>query len=289
MTTQSLISNSPDLYALIIHLTAAQTGTLRATQGHLAHAAFHQILHQVDPAVAKAIHDMHGRKPFTISPIHGFGHGRQGRLSIRAGQSGSLRITLLDPTIFHTFIHYFLQGGRQTQLRLDHMHFQTTEILSTPGSHPLAGYTSLAELHTCWEEVALTPAHQTIHLDFQSPTAFSLRNESFRHMHILPDPSLVFGELAGYWDRLTGSDTQSAVRDYATFGVVVARHNIETHMYEYRNSKQIGFTGSVSFKLMDKDSTALARHLNRLADLAFYTGVGYKTTMGMGQVSRIKN
>lgn len=277
---------APDLYALIIHLTAVQSGTLRATQGHLAHAAFHQILHHVDPQVAQAIHDMNGRKPFTISPIQGFGYGRQGQLAIRAGQSGWLRITLLDPALFHTFIHYFLQGGRQTQLRLDNMRFATTEILSTPGSHPLAGYTNLNQLHTCWEEVELIPAHYTIRLDFQSPTAFSLRNDRFRRMHVLPDPFFVFGELADYWDRLTGSTTQEDVHQYASFSMVVARHDIETRMYEYRNSKQIGFTGTVSFKLFDKENEAMVRHLNRLADLVFYTGVGYKTTMGMGQVIR---
>jgi CRISPR-associated endoribonuclease Cas6 len=278
--------SSPDLYALIIQLTAAQSGTLRATQGHLAHAAFHQILHHVDPEVAQTVHDMSGRKPFTISPIHGFGHGRQGQLTIRAGQTGWLRITLLDPALFHTFIHYFLQGGRSTQLRLDHMRFEITEILSTPGSHPLAGYTSLAQLHTFWEETELTRDHDTIHLDFQSPTAFSFRNDHFRHMHVLPDPPVIFGELAGYWDRLTGSITQEAVRDFAACRVVVARHKIETHMYEYRNSKQIGFTGMVSFKLFGQANDGMVRHLNRLADLAFYTGVGYKTTMGMGQAIR---
>ncbi|MBK8129491.1 MAG: CRISPR system precrRNA processing endoribonuclease RAMP protein Cas6 [bacterium] len=30
----------------------------------------------------------------------------------------------------------------------------------------------------------------------------------------------------------------------------------------------------------------MIQHLNRLADLAFYTGVGSKTTKGMGQVNR---
>jgi CRISPR/Cas system endoribonuclease Cas6 (RAMP superfamily) len=32
----------------------------------------------------------------------------------------------------------------------------------------------------------------------------------------------------------------------------------------------------------------MIRHLNRLADLAFYTGLGSKTAMGMGQVRRFK-
>lgn len=57
-------------------------------------------------------------------------------------------------------------------------------------------------------------------------------------------------------------------------------------MYEYRRSKQVGFTGRVTFEILDKEAADPIKHLNRLADLAFYTGVGSKTTMGMGQVSR---
>jgi len=76
---------SPDLYALIIRLIASQNGRLRATQGHLAHAAFLSILQQADPAISQAIHDMPGRKPFTISPLEGFGTPHNGHIQINAG------------------------------------------------------------------------------------------------------------------------------------------------------------------------------------------------------------
>jgi CRISPR/Cas system endoribonuclease Cas6 (RAMP superfamily) len=42
----------------------------------------------------------------------------------------------------------------------------------------------------------------------------------------------------------------------------------------------------VTFEVLDKEATEMIRYLNCLADLAFYTGVGSKTTMGMGQVAR---
>ncbi|MFO7537877.1 MAG: hypothetical protein R6X32_07430, partial [Chloroflexota bacterium] len=131
--------NAPDLYALIIRLTAAHNGRLQATQGHLAHAAFLNIIEQVDPALAQTIHDMNGRKPFTISPLEGFGHGQQGELAITAGQEGWLRVTLLDPQLFHTFINYFLQPQNRATIRLQKQTFHISEILSTLGSHPLAG------------------------------------------------------------------------------------------------------------------------------------------------------
>ncbi|MCP4425280.1 MAG: CRISPR-associated endoribonuclease Cas6 [Chloroflexi bacterium] len=277
---------SPDLYALVIRLIAKKSGTLRATVGHLAHAAFLDILHQVDPAVSQAIHDINGRKPFTISPLHGYGHGRHGKLHIKSGQEGWLRVTLLDPALFHTFISHFLQGNARPAIRLDNNEFHISEILSSPGSHPLAGYDSLQNLRAKWEQTTKLPDCQTIRLHFRTPTAFSLKNGRRRHMHILPDPPLVFGQLASYWDTLTGSDTKEAVREFAAFDVVVARHNIKSHMNQYRRGKQVGFAGRVTFEILDKDNDGMIQHINRLADLAFFTGVGSKTTMGMGQIIR---
>ncbi|MCA9994892.1 MAG: hypothetical protein KDE56_04040, partial [Anaerolineales bacterium] len=197
------MNHSPNLYALMIRLTAIHNGRLHSTQGHLAHAAFLNIVQQVDPVLSEALHDKNGRKPFTLSPLHGFGHGHKGQLNISAGQSGWLRVTLLDPTLFQTFIRYFLEGHTAPTLRLERMQFAISEILSTPGSHPLAGSTSLAELEAKWAAIPNPPT--TIPLTFRTPTAFTMRNSPFRHMHILPDPPLVFGELASYWDGLTGS------------------------------------------------------------------------------------
>ena len=129
-------SLTPNLYALMIRLTATHNGRLHSTQGHLAHAAFLNIVQQVDPALSAALHDKNGRKPFTVSPLQGFGHGHKGRVDIHAGQSGWLRVTLLDPTLFQTFIRYFLEGRRPPTLRLEQMQFAISEILSTNGSHP---------------------------------------------------------------------------------------------------------------------------------------------------------
>lgn len=279
----------PNLRALIIRLTAGHTGRLRATQGHLAHAAFLDMLRQVDAELAQSLHDWHGRKPFTLSPLHGFGQPQGGQLQVQAGQEGWLRLTILEPAVFHTFINYVLQGAGRLLIRLDRLPFAVSEILGTAGSHPLAGATSLAALDQQWQGVALQPAHCHIGLRFDSPTAFSRKSLSRRHMVVLPDPILVFGQLATYWDDLTGSDTTEAVRHYAAESVVVARHQIATRMYDYGRSKQVGFTGRVMFELLDGDNYPLVRHLNRLADLAFYTGLGSKTTMGMGQVYRIIN
>lgn len=279
---------APDLYALVVRLIAEDGGRLRATHGELAHAAFLDLVQQVDPDLARALHDMDGRKPFTISPLHGYRRRSKGHLGVRAGEIGWLRVTLLDPALFHAFITNFLRGPRRASVRLGAVSFQVSEILSSAESHVLAGAASLQALRDRWASADLDGGERAIRLTFASPTAFSMRNPDtpFRHMHVLPAPALVFGELARYWDGMAGGETMDAVRAYAQEAVAIGSHNIRTRMYRYRHSKQIGFVGDVHYRILDEDNVGMICHLNRLADLAFYTGLGSRTTMGMGQVYR---
>ena len=281
----------PDLYALIIRLTAADSGTLPATAGRLAHAAFFNILEQADPVLAEALHDMEGRKPFTISPLRGFRRKGKSRLEVPAGRAGWLRVTLLDPVLFQSFIGHFLAGPVTATIRLGDLDFQVTEILSNGESHFLAGTANLAGLRERWEEAPVTRASRKVALNFGSPTVFSIRNPDtpFRLMQVLPVPAVFFREVARYWDDLTGDETREAVEAYAEDAVAVARHKIHTRMFRYRHNRlQVGFSGKVTYEILDKENASMIRHLNRLADLAFFTGVGSKTTMGMGQVYRRK-
>ena len=46
-----------------------------------------------------------------------------------------------------------------------------------------------------------------------------------------------------------------------------------------------GFTGEVTFRV-DDENERLKQAMYILSEFAFYAGVGYKTTMGFGQVSK---
>ena len=152
--------------------------------------------------------------------------------------------------------------------------------------HPLARMTTPEVLRADWEAAPLDESIQSIPLCFDAPTAFSLRGDQ-RNMYVLPDPALVWSSLAGYWDELAADNRQEAVREFVTDHVVVSYHRLQTVMLRFPDHPQIGFTGDVTFKILNPAHPDLTRHLNRLADLAFYTGLGSKTTMGMGQVRRM--
>jgi CRISPR-associated endoribonuclease Cas6 len=326
------------LYSTVVKLIAMQDGSVPATQGRLAHAAFLDIIRAVDPDLAAALHASRGRKPFTVSPLYGLPRPQEGQVAVRRGRMAWLRFTLLGGELFATFTRRFLTtpsptlatfpplagrrarghlvplqggGGKEDTLkgetnletfqpsnrprgggptiRMGTLDFAVSEVLTTPGSHAWAGYTPLSALERTWGERRLDAAARNIGLRFASPTVFSrgTRDGLGKWMEPFPSPALLFGSLAAAWNQVSPRPVdKSAVRAYAEETVVVGLYHMSSRMVRYWGQPQIGAVGRVSYLLKDRRDQGMIRTLNCLADFAFYSGVGYKTTMGMGQARR---
>jgi len=77
-------------------------------------------------------------------------------------------------------------------------------------------------------------------------------------------------------------------------GIVIEDYELRTHQVHFVNHPQKGFTGTCKYHLRGSDGEATSegvlpvrRQLLLLAQMAFYSGVGYKTTMGMGRARPI--
>jgi CRISPR-associated endoribonuclease Cas6 len=280
---------NPTLYATIVKLVAAETGLLPATQGRLAHGAFLDIIRQVDPELSATLHTENRRKPFTVAPLRGLGEARNGYAKVRQGWEVSLRFTLLGNELFATFIRHFFdpsifrQKSPWPTLRLGEVEFVFSEVLTSPGSDRWAGYTNLDDLHQA-------EAAREISIEFASPTAFSLSaNGLGKRIETVPTPKLLFGSLAAKWNAyLEPHLDQEAIEKYAEKSVVVGQYQMRSQVYRYWQQPQLGAVGTMTYLLQDKSNEEMNRCLNMLADFAFYAGVGYKTTMGMGQARRVK-
>lgn len=74
-------------------------------------------------------------------------------------------------------------------------------------------------------------------------------------------------------------------------GIIIAKYDLKHHHVRFTTHQQIGFVGMCEYHLRGSDEEMLAdapltvrQQLLLLVHLAFYCGVGYKTTMGLGQV-----
>lgn len=278
--------NPYTLYSVVLKLAPADECTVAATMGHQVHAAFLRTVEEADPELSTELHDpLAPIRPFTVSLLQGLPAARDGLVRLSPERAYWLRLTMLQPRLFERFMSRFLHSDHRPVLRLGQAELLIHEILATPGAHPWAGYASWIDLAS-----QARPASE-ITLHFVSPTAFGFGQKAWgKKVVTLPEPAAVFGSLLRSWSNLAPPAVnvdESALEAYVREDVVVKRFDgLQTQMLRFNRSPQVGFVGRVTYGLMASD-TPLRCQLNALADLAFYTGVGMKTTMGMGMARRM--
>lgn len=270
-------------YATVLKLVAQRASTLPPNTGVLAHAAFMEMIRQVDPALSTYFHEANERKPYTISPLMGHGARPGEPVSVGAGQEVWFRVTLLDGELFQVLTTYLLAGGVSLAIQLKDACFSVVEALTTPGSHPRAGYATPDELLERWMTVMDIPS--TVSLHFLTPTAFQLGkwpNGQKRNV-LVPDPGLIWKGLRRQWGQAGGFDPGQVHNAWMADSVGLIAHSIKTQLLPFGKYAQVGFEGWATFRAVCNSAHELA-YWHALADFAFFAGVGYKTTMGMGQV-----
>jgi len=264
------------LYSVLLEFQANHHASLPATTGHLIHAMFHQLLMRVDPTQSRRLHQESGHRPFTLSPLLG-GLREGNHVILTPGATYQVRITLLDGGyLWHCLSTLFLEGGPCT-VRLGEATLLLTRLISTADATGWAGKTT-------WQELASMSPLREITLFFTSPTAFNTNKHSFT---LVPEPRLVWGSLIRTWNCYAPdalSLSQVAMRETLTNGIMVLSCDLSTHTLQYPKYTQKGFLGRCSYRLPEEERQAA--QLTCLATFAHFAGVGYKTTMGMGQVRR---
>jgi len=267
------------LYSIILELSPTTNATLPATTGHQAHALLLNLIQQVDPALATRLHNEENYRPFTVSPLCA-GIQKDTKLFLRTGQAYTLRVTLLDGgSLWHCLSQRFL-AEPNILLQLGEVTFTLSRVTSTPSTDTTgwAGYTD-------WQTLANAPAQRSITIQFDSPTAFSMGS---RHFALFPEPTLLWDSLMRTWNHYAPEclhmDKQVA-REFVKNNIVISDYDLHTTTLHFPKSIQKGFSGTCTYQL--KTGDGYAPQITALATFSRYAGVGYKTTMGMGQARLI--
>jgi CRISPR-associated endoribonuclease Cas6 len=102
----------------------------------------------------------------------------------------------------------------------------------------------------------------------------------------LPLPELVLGSLLARWNVFAPLTLPDDVRRYAQECLAVSRYRLQSHAVQFGQAISVGFTGQCQYTALVWDPYWL-RVVSLLAAYAFYSGVGLRTTVGMGQVRSI--
>lgn len=289
-----------ELFSILLRLHPIEEGWVSPSSGSQAHAAFLEIVHQNDPTLSEQLHQPNQRRPFTVGLLQGFNHlsatqleeaiTKNQKVQVLPGQVYWLRITMLDSRLFGTFIQHLITKPRTFIIRLGEARFEVSRLIGSPdpnsASNPWAAYSSFAELSK------LTAVQRYYEFEFATPTAFSMGQKHWgKLMKLLPEPAYVFESLAKQWEtfapaylRMSASDlTPRGLAAWCEESLIVTRYALETRYLPSNKFAQAGFQGKIVYEMKGVLSSPEAAWLTPLAHFALFSGVGYKTSMGMGQ------
>lgn len=271
-----LRANGPSLIAIVLEVTPLHDGRLPLHVGNANLAATLSHLARFDADWVALMHDEDAPKPLTCSTLMGPLRREQGMARVRRGERYWLRVTGVTREVSALLAVAFLYNP-PTVWQLTGQQFEVVQTICDPTLAPWSGATTYDEL---W--LAPAPQGDKISLEFASPTAF--RSDGMTQT--LPQPDLVFGSLLDRWNYLSPLPLDIALRSWCRAAVEASRFDLETILFESKQRiKLVGAVGTITYWVRDPQPEG-ARLLHLLTEFAFYSGVGMKTTMGMGQVRR---
>lgn len=227
--------------------------------------------------LAGELHSGERPRPYTVSNLV-MGKRARGAVQLEARQGGWLRLTGLTEAVRGCL--QAVAAKPPETVELDGHSLIVAGATLDSAVHPWAGQTTYQALAAPFLLGGLPNLSNRIDLEFASPTTF----RSQGHYVPLPLPEFVFGSLLDRWQAFAPIALHPDTRRFANEAVVLAKYHLRTRGVPYKQGgMQIGFTGEATFLALDRDRYWL-NVLHLLAAFAFYSGVGYQTGAGLGQV-----
>jgi CRISPR-associated endoribonuclease Cas6 len=268
------------LLSMVFMLRPVADCCVPMTLGKAIHACFLQMVRRLDPDVGLQLHGADRQKPFTTSPLQGPFEVRGHRLLLKHDREYWLRVTSLEAGLSELLLR--LEDQPPQFLNLLEATFAVLNVSSDAHVHAWARRSSYEELQV--PKVASEPnPRPKVGMAFASPTAFRSQGQTV----LLPLPRLVFSSLWERWQRYAPVPLETALLETLVTDVDIARYKLQTQMMDFGSYRQLGFVGECEFFVRKCVSEEVMWGLQVLVDFALFAGVGYKTTMGLGQARRI--
>jgi|DewCreStandDraft_4_1066084.scaffolds.fasta_scaffold01130_22 CRISPR-associated endoribonuclease Cas6 len=262
------------LAAFDIRLSPADDALLPHLCAHQVHAALLAAVNRVNPEQARALHSDAQVKPFAISTLWPRIRIRGTTLEVPKDTECRVRLTTLDRTTFDVFSSALMpMTASRASLVINGTDYVLHEAALTA---PYGGVAS-------WEDLCRHQLRE-VTLKFISPTSFRRAGLNVP----LPDPRLVLGSLWQKWQAYSDTAFGEDVFEEVQALTALAAAEIHTRVWKYPRYLMTGFVGTATYQLTGNPSSGAIRLFNGLAHLAPFSGVGYKTTMGMGQCSLVR-
>lgn len=236
---------------------------------HLLHAALLKEIRSDDPVMSHQLHSDAQVKQFAISTLWPRSRATGDAMCIPKYTECRFRVSTIGRPVFEAFSKVIFGGvARKGTIVLNGIEFELLEALM---DEPNGGAATFEELYSA-------PTKQAV-LRFVAPTTFRRKGLNVP----LPDPLLVYGSLWQRWQAFSDVSVDEAVYDEMTAALALRAASVHTRVWKFPKFMMTGFVGLTEFELAREVTREAAVLFGALTKLAFFTGVGYRTTMGMGQ------
>jgi CRISPR-associated endoribonuclease Cas6 len=302
------------IYSLLLKIRPLAKGTLMPFSGELVHGAWIRWLNEASPIIAQQLHEGKKHRLFTCSSVQfPLSEERLSRaqrenihLPLNEQQTYTIRITLLWGELFPLLYEIVMRMNMRSFLaesaviQIGKQRFALDAMISSPDdASGWAGYTTYEELVALAQRQRFS-ASVPCTFEFASPTTFHRLMTAQRkypaYYAQLPLPHYIFPGLAKRWQELAPPELTAVIQKeqietyIADEGIIIDDCHVQTQQVHFTEHVQRGFIGSCRYLMRGPDDAPVTespltvrQQLYLLAWFAFYTGVGYKTTMGMGQ------
>jgi CRISPR-associated endoribonuclease Cas6 len=273
------MSDAPELTSLVLTVAPTKPVTMSDYLGRAVYRFWLHYLDKIDSSLPQQLHDGQGPKPFTCSSLVG-GQRIANHVCRHTPEAPVwFRITGLTATISSHLQQ--LAADMPKKIELDGVEFRVLSATMNNEDHPWAGQTSVEQISAPFLLSKRQPNYR-MKFNFASPTTF----RSGGYSQPVPLAGWLFGSLLDRWNAFSPVALSSDVRRFAEECVVLSRYQLRTRAIPYKNIVQTGCIGVAYYNILNRDRY-WANILNLLAEFAFYSGVGYQTTVGLGQVQHL--
>jgi CRISPR-associated endoribonuclease Cas6 len=259
--------------------------------GRHIHALFLTLVSSVDKELGDRLHGEKANKGFGLSPIVVVDGSkpklkmRSANYELRITNYQSLippssqcwwRISLLDEVLFSKLTGLWLNLNPDRAFHLGSADLYITSILGTPqSSQPWSNFATYQQIY---DRASETERNITFHL--ATPTAF----RQGKYDSPLPTRDNVFKSLCDRWNTYSEVPIDPEIIEY----IFPSRFDIKTEVVKnYDTHSFIGCIGEIGYRILGDVEPLVIKQINALADFAIFSGIGRKTTMGMGMVRRV--
>ncbi len=258
------------LSAVVVNLRPVAVAHLPFSHGTFAYAAALELFLRQNPTLARTLHEMRPYKPFTVSPLLNTHLKDDNGFILSPQETYSWRLTGLIEEVSQYLLSLSPASGG---VRIGDAVFTIDEVIVE--KHPETGQVTYEELWKRWGEIE---PKRMVTFHFVTPTTF----RSSRFEEPFPLPKWVFGSLLEIWNTFS-THPIGQIKGLFEEVVLLSNWKGETRRVELGGYRTVGFIGKFTYRFTEP-TQKLCQWASMLSEFAFYSGVGWQTTHGLGQV-----